>query len=225
MKQPLHARVHISICGHTLTWNTISHPMSPSKPTYKGWQVACEKQGNTHQALSEFHRTIEGRRKEKPRLCQNKRGERKKKKKGGRDGWGQRQFQSSIFSPLLPIQAAACLFSSLLVVLFLLLSLTHSLFPLAAALRQGVENKRYNALPLLLLPLLPISPTLLFWSPCTEHALLPVLSLNWDTLSSLFCLFSFTPHEWTWRYPDTWLWFGNDEDLSDFLLCCLSTSY
>lgn len=98
------------------------------------------------------------------------------------------------FFPLLPIQAAACLFSSLLVVLFLLLSLTHSLFPSAAALRQGVENKRYNALPLLLLPLLSFSPTLLFCSPCAEHALLPVLSLKWDTLSSLFCLSSFSLH-------------------------------
>lgn len=56
--------------------------MNPSKPKYKGWQVTCEKQGNTHQALSEFHRTIEGRRKEKPRLSQ-KRGEEKKR---GRDG-------------------------------------------------------------------------------------------------------------------------------------------
>lgn len=167
--------------------------MNPSKPKYKWWQVTCEKQGNTHQALSEFHRTIGGRRKEKPRLNQNKRGEEEKKR--GRDGWGLRQFSKlHFFPPLLPIQAAACLFSSLLVVLFLLLSLTHSLFPPAAALRQGVENKRYNALPLLLLPLLPFSPTLLFCSPCTEHALLPVLSLKWDTLSPLFCLSSFSLH-------------------------------
>lgn len=65
------------------------------------------------------------------------------------DGTG--EISKLHFFPLLLLHAS--LFSSLLVAPFLLLSLTHSPFPPAAALRQGVENKRYNALPLLLLPL------------------------------------------------------------------------
>lgn len=56
---------------------------------------------------------------------------------------------------------------------------------LSAALRWGVENKRYNALPSLAAPSPLPSPTL-SCSPCTEHALLPVLSLKWDTLSSVW---------------------------------------
>lgn len=92
------------------------------------------------------------------------------------------------FPPLLPMQTAARLFASSLVLLFLLLSLTPSLFPPAAALRQGVENERYNALPLSRSSLSScLSPTLPC-SPRTEHALLPVLSLKWDTLSSVCCL-------------------------------------
>lgn len=66
---------------------------------------------------------------------------------------GRGDFKAPFFPPLLPMQTAARLFASLLVVLFLFLSLTPSPFR-PAALRQGVENERYNALPLLLLPLL-----------------------------------------------------------------------
>lgn len=74
--------------------------MSPSKPTHKGRWVTCEKQDNTHQALSEFHRTLKGRRREKPRLSQNKRGgEKKKKRKAGMDE-GRGDFKAPFFPPL-----------------------------------------------------------------------------------------------------------------------------
>lgn len=82
----------------------IFYCMNPSKPTHKGWQVTCEKQNDTHQALSEFHRTIEGRQTEKPRLSQNKRGGKKKRKAGMDEGRG--AFKAPFFL-LLPMQTAA----------------------------------------------------------------------------------------------------------------------
>lgn len=94
--------------------------------------------------------------------------------------------------PLLPMQTAARLFASLLVVLFLLLSLTPSLFPPAAALRQGVENKRYNALPLSLLPLL-----LSFSHPLllTLYGACPTSCVVSGMGHALFSPFSFIRHE------------------------------
>lgn len=105
---------------------------------------------------------------------------------------GRGDFKAPCPPPLLPMQIAARLFASLLVVLFLLLSPTPSLFPPAAALRQGVENKRYNALPLLLLPLL-----LSFSHPLllTLYRACPTSCGVSEMGHTRFCLFSFTPHE------------------------------
>lgn len=150
-------------------------------------RMTWEKQGKTHQTWSKSHRTIEGWRKDRLRQSQTETGEDKT------------VSTLHFLPPLLPSQAAACLSSSLLVVLFL----THSLLPpaAAAALRRGVENQRYNALPLSLLPL---APTLLFWSPCAEHALLPALSLKWDALASLLFISSHCTWMISWHLALIW---------------------
>lgn len=126
-------------------------------------------------------------------MSQNKRGEKKRREREAEIDEGKGDFRAPFFSPPPPMRTVACLSSSLLVG-FLLPSfspLTTSRFPLAAALRRGVGNERYNGLSLSSC----LSPTLSPSSPCTEHVLLPVLSLKWDALPLPFLFISFTPHE------------------------------
>lgn len=72
---------HFYLWPHTdMKYNLSLH--EPQQTNAQRMESDVKKQGNTHQALSEFHRTIEGRRKEKPRLSQNKKRKKKKKEAG-----------------------------------------------------------------------------------------------------------------------------------------------
>lgn len=99
MKHPLGAKCTFVFVATHLQKKIISRCMKPSKPTHKGRRVTCEKQDNTHQALSEFHRTIKGRRRERPRLSQYKRGGTKKIKNNAGMDEGRGDFKAPFSSP------------------------------------------------------------------------------------------------------------------------------